>query len=85
MARVVRFHQLGGPEVLQIEELDVPAPGHGQVQIRVEAIGLNRAEVLFRHGSYIETPSFPAGLGLEASGVVEAVGGDVADLKPGDT
>ena len=44
MARVVRFHETGGPEVLKLEELDVPPPGKGEVQISVKAIGLNRAE-----------------------------------------
>jgi NADPH:quinone reductase-like Zn-dependent oxidoreductase len=84
MARVVRFHQHGGPEVLRIEEVDVPRPGRGEVQIRVKALGLNRAEVLLRTGSYIETPTFPSGLGLEAAGTVEAVGEGVDGFAPGD-
>ena len=53
MARVVRFHETGGPEVLKIEQLDVPPPGKGEVQIRVKALGLNRAEfvaVAFQRG-----------------------------------
>jgi NADPH:quinone reductase-like Zn-dependent oxidoreductase len=84
MARVVRFHQHGGPEVLLIEEVDVPRPGRGEVQIRVKALGLNRAEVLLRTGSYIETPTFPSGLGLEAAGIVEAVGEGVNGFASGD-
>lgn len=84
MARVVRFHQHGGPEVLRIEEVDVPRPGRGEVQIRVKALGLNRAEVLLRTGSYIETPTFPSGLGLEAAGIVEAVGEGVNGFASGD-
>jgi NADPH:quinone reductase-like Zn-dependent oxidoreductase len=84
MARVVRFHQHGGPEVLCIENINVPGPGPGEVQIRVKALGLNRAEVLLRTGSYIETPTLPSGLGLEAAGVVEAVGEDVDGFAPGD-
>jgi NADPH:quinone reductase-like Zn-dependent oxidoreductase len=84
MARVVRFHQHGGPEVLRIEEVDVPRPGRGEVQIRVRALGLNRAEVLLRNGSYIETPTFPSGLGLEAAGIVEAVGEGVNGFASGD-
>ena len=48
MARVVRFHETGGPQVLKIEHLDVPPPGKGEVQIRVKALGLNRAEAMFR-------------------------------------
>ena len=50
MARVVRFHRTGGPEVLRIEDLEVGDPGPGEVQIRVKAIGLNRAEAMFRSG-----------------------------------
>ncbi|OCP15636.1 zinc-dependent alcohol dehydrogenase family protein [Ensifer sp. LC163] len=84
MARVVRFHEHGGPEVLRIEDRDVAAPGPGEVRIRVKALGLNRAEALLRSGRYIETPTLPSGLGLEAAGPIEAVGDGVDDLKPGD-
>ncbi|HET8728411.1 MAG TPA: zinc-dependent alcohol dehydrogenase family protein [Alphaproteobacteria bacterium] len=84
MARVVRFHELGGPEVLRIENLDVPGPGRGEVQIRVKALGLNRAEALLRSGSYIETPTLPSGLGLEAAGIVETVGEGVGGFAPGE-
>ncbi len=84
MARVVRFHQHGGPEVLRIEHVDVPSPAQGEVRIRVRALGLNRAEALLRAGSYIETPTLPSGLGLEAAGVVESVGTGVEGLAPGD-
>jgi NADPH:quinone reductase-like Zn-dependent oxidoreductase len=84
MARVVRFHQHGGPEVLRIEIVDVAPPARGEVQIRVKALGLNRAEALLRRGTYIETATFPSGLGLEAAGIVEAVGEDVAGFAPGD-
>ncbi|PSH70732.1 NADPH:quinone reductase [Phyllobacterium brassicacearum] len=84
MARVVRFHEHGGPEVLRIEEMEVPGPGRGEVQINVRALGLNRAEALIRSGSYIETPPLPSGLGLEAAGVVAAVGEGVRDFAPGD-
>lgn len=83
-ARVVRFHQYGGPEVLRIEQVQVPEPGAGEVQIRVKALGLNRAEALLRTGAYIERPSFPSGLGLEAAGVVAAVGPGVHGVVPGD-
>lgn len=84
MARVVRFHQLGGPEVLRIEHVDIPDPSQGEVRIRVKALGLNRAEALLRAGAYIETPTFPSGLGLEAAGLIEAVGPGVEGLAPGD-
>lgn len=84
MTRVVRFHQNGGPEVLRIEDVDLPPPDRGEVRIRVKALGLNRAEALLRAGSYIETPPLPSGLGLEAAGLVEATGEGVAGLAPGD-
>ncbi|MCA0002334.1 MULTISPECIES: zinc-dependent alcohol dehydrogenase family protein [unclassified Mesorhizobium] len=84
MARVVRFHRHGGPEVLRIENVDLPLPGPGEVQIRVKALGLNRAEALLRAGTYIETPTLPSGLGLEAAGLIEAVGEAVTGLAPGD-
>jgi NADPH:quinone reductase-like Zn-dependent oxidoreductase len=84
MARVVRFHETGGPEVLRIEELDVKAPGPGEVQIGVKAIGLNRAEVMFRTGRYIEEPKLPARLGHEASGTIKAVGMGVHGFTVGD-
>ena len=84
MANVVRFHETGGPEVLKLEKLDVPAPGKGEVQIRVKAIGLNRAESMFRSGQYLEDPKLPARLGYEAAGTVAAVGPDVQGFKVGD-
>jgi NADPH:quinone reductase-like Zn-dependent oxidoreductase len=84
MARVIRFHEHGGPEVLRIEDVDVPRPGRGEVQIRVKALGLNRAEVSLRSGTYIETPTLPSGLGLEAAGIVETVGEGVDGFAPGD-
>ncbi|QKD05059.1 zinc-dependent alcohol dehydrogenase family protein [Mesorhizobium loti] len=84
MSRIVRFHQHGGPEVLRIEDVNLPPPGPGEVQIRVKALGLNRAEALLREGIYIETPTLPSGLGLEAAGIVEAVGTGVKDFTPGD-
>ena len=84
MARVVRFHRHGGPEVLRIETIDVAPPGRREVQIRVKALGLNRAEALLRTGTYIETATFPSGLGLEAAGIVEAIGEGVSGFSPGD-
>ncbi|MFI9723421.1 zinc-dependent alcohol dehydrogenase family protein [Streptomyces sp. NPDC052396] len=84
MSRTVLFHELGGPEVLRLEDVEVGDPGPGEVRIRVDAIGLNRAEVLFRSGHYIvPVKQFPARLGTEAAGVVEAVGEGVSGLRPG--
>jgi NADPH:quinone reductase-like Zn-dependent oxidoreductase len=84
MARIVRFHQTGGPEVLKIEQVDVPPPGPGEVRIAVKALGLNRAESMFRSGHYLEQPKFPARLGYEAAGTVAALGEGVQGLKVGD-
>lgn len=76
-AKIVRFHALGGPEVLKIQEEPIPVPGKGEVRLSVKAIGLNRAEVMFRRGQYLEAPVLPSKLGYEAAGVVAAVGPDV--------
>ncbi|TFH31507.1 MAG: NADPH:quinone reductase [Deltaproteobacteria bacterium] len=84
MARIVRFHQTGGPEVLQIEEMAPSPPGEGEVRIAVKAIGLNRAESMFRKGLYLESPDLPSRLGWEAAGTVEAVGAGVTRFKIGD-
>ncbi|MER9429972.1 zinc-dependent alcohol dehydrogenase family protein [Mesorhizobium sp. M0408] len=84
MARVVRFHELGGPEVLRIENVDAPAPASGEIQIRVKALGINRAEALLRSGTYIQAAPLPSGLGLEAAGIVEMVGEGVDGFAPGD-
>ena len=84
MARVVRFHQTGGPEVLQVEDVAVPPPAKGEVQISIKALGLNRAESMFRRGQYLENPKLPARLGYEAAGPVAAVGPGVQGFKIGD-
>jgi NADPH:quinone reductase-like Zn-dependent oxidoreductase len=84
MARVVRFHEIGGPEVLRIEQVEVPPPGKGEVQINIKALGLNRAEVMFRTGQYISDPKFPARNGYEAAGTVAAIGEGVKGFKIGD-
>ena len=84
MARVVRFHQTGGPEVLQVEDVAVPPPAEGEVQISIKALGLNRAESMFRRGQYLENPKLPARLGYEAAGTVVAIGPGVQGFKIGD-
>jgi len=81
---MIRFHETGGPEVLRREDLPVRPPGPGEVQIRVQAIGLNRADVTFRRGTYPIAPVLPAGLGVEASGVVLSTGPDVTRWVAGD-
>ncbi|MFG2770047.1 zinc-dependent alcohol dehydrogenase family protein [Streptomyces sp. NPDC048350] len=83
--RAVLFHETGGPEVLTVEEVPLPAPGPGELLVRVEAIGLNRAEALFRAGTYYYPATLPGSrLGYEAAGVVEAVGPGVTAYSPGD-
>src|SRR6185369_15509692 len=74
MAHVVQFNEVGGPEKLEIAVKQIGEPGEGEVRIAVKAIGLNRAETLFRSGQYFEFPVFPASLGYEAAGIIEAVG-----------
>ncbi|HLI10188.1 MAG TPA: quinone oxidoreductase [Alphaproteobacteria bacterium] len=83
MVKVVRITQPGGPEVLKMEEVDLPKPGPGEVVIRHHAIGLNFVDVYHRIGLY-KQPSYPAPLGGEAAGVVEAIGPKVKDFKVGD-
>ncbi|MEV6039007.1 zinc-dependent alcohol dehydrogenase family protein [Nonomuraea sp. NPDC052116] len=85
MSKAVRFDEFGGPEVLQVREVEVGDPGPGELRIRVDAIGLNRAEIMFRTDAYPDKPTFPgSGLGYEAAGVVEAVGPDVTGFAAGD-
>ena len=84
MAKVVRVHELGGPEVLRIENLEVRAPGPGEVRLRVEAIGLNRAEAMFRSGDYPQKPTLPTLIGYEGVGIVQAVGPGVQGFAVGD-
>ncbi len=80
MPRSVRFSETGGPEVLKIVEVPVPEPGPGDVRIRVKAIGLNRAEVMYRSGAYVQEPKYPAQLGYEAAGEIDAVGSGVTSI-----
>ena len=74
MPSIVRFHEPGGPEVLKIEDLPLQEPGKGEVRLRVQAAGLNRAEALFTRGQYLEQPKLPSRIGYEVAGVVDAVG-----------
>jgi NADPH:quinone reductase-like Zn-dependent oxidoreductase len=74
MPKIVRFHELGGPEVLRIEEEPSRLPGKGEVKLRVQASDLNRAEALYIRGLYLEAPNLPSRIGYEVAGAVEAVG-----------
>ena len=82
MAHAIRFHKTGGPEVLQWEEVNVPQPGPAEALIRHKAVGLNYIDTYHRSGLY--PMPLPSGVGLEAAGVVEAVGPNVTELKAGD-
>jgi NADPH2:quinone reductase len=78
----LRMHETGGPDVLKVEDVEVGAPGKGEVRIRQTAIGVNFTDTYNRSGLY--KLALPATLGFEAAGVVEAVGEDVALVKEGD-
>jgi NADPH:quinone reductase len=82
MAKAVRFHKQGGPEVLQYEEIPVGDPGPGQARIRHTAIGVNFVDTYQRSGLYPQ--QLPMVAGNEAAGVVESVGSGVSELKAGD-
>ncbi|HKV25855.1 MAG TPA: zinc-dependent alcohol dehydrogenase family protein [Candidatus Acidoferrum sp.] len=82
--KTVRFHEYGGPEVLRFDSVEVGEPAAGEVRVRIEAIGLNRAEAAFRSGHYIERAELPAKIGYEAAGVVEAVGPNVSNVSVGE-
>jgi NADPH:quinone reductase-like Zn-dependent oxidoreductase len=75
--KIVRFHELGGPEVLKIEDAPTRELAPDEARLKVQAMGLNRAEYLFMHGAYFEPTRLPALLGYEASGVVIAIGSNV--------
>lgn len=82
MTTAIRIHQTGGPEVLRVETVEVPAPGPGEALIRHTAIGLNYIDTYHRSGLY-PVASLPSGLGMEAAGIVEAVGPGVSEVAPG--
>jgi len=82
MTVVARIHRTGAPEVIGIEELDLAEPGPGEARVRHTAIGLNFIDTYHRSGLY-KVP-LPSGIGSEGAGVVEKVGANVSDLKPGD-
>jgi NADPH2:quinone reductase len=82
MAKAIRFHKTGGPEVLQLDDIQVGDPGEGQAKIRHTAIGLNFIDTYHRSGLY--PLPLPSGVGSEGAGVVEAVGKGVTQVKVGD-
>ena len=82
MAKAVRFYETGGPDVLRYEDIEVGDPGPGQVRLRQVAVGLNYADTYFRNGTY--PIPLANGMGVEASGVVQAVGEGVTQVEVGD-
>lgn len=80
--KAIRIHQFGGPEVICYEEVPTPVPGPGEALVKIAAAGVNFIDIYHRTGLY--AMPLPLGLGLEAAGVVEAVGPDVTEFKPGD-
>lgn len=82
MAKAIRMYETGGPEVLRYEDAEVGDPGPGEVRIRHIAIGLNYADTYFRDGTY--PVPLPSGIGVEAAGVVQAVGAGVSHVAEGD-
>ena len=84
MSRTIKIARAGGPEVLEFTETQVRSPAEQEVRIKVKAIGINRAESMWRNDKYIEPVKFPAGLGYEAAGIVDAVGQGVKHVVAGD-
>jgi NADPH:quinone reductase-like Zn-dependent oxidoreductase len=84
MPKIVRFYQTGPADVLKLEDVPQSEPGEKEVRLKVEAIGLNRAEVMFRQGQYLEAPEFPSRIGYEAAGIVDALGPGVDGIETGD-
>jgi len=82
MAKAIRFHTIGGPEVLELETVEVGEPGPGQARVRHTYVAVNFIDIYFRTGRY--PLALPNGLGSDAVGVVEAVGEGVTDIKAGD-
>lgn len=84
MPKIVEFNELGGPEVLNLHDVALVEPGPGEVRLKVEAFGLNRAEVLYRQGLYLDRPKLPSRIGYEAAGIVDAIGPEVEGIQVGD-
>ena len=83
MTRVIRFHATGGPENLKIEEMHLAMPGPGEVRLAISAVGLNRAEAMYRAGNYPVQPKLPSLIGYEGVGTITAMGEGVTDYEVG--
>ena len=82
MTKAIRIYRTGGPEVMQWEDVEVGAPGAGQVRMKNTAVGLNFRDVLIRNGGHA-LKAFPSGLGLESAGIIEAIGPGVSGFTVG--
>ncbi len=80
--KAIRIEKTGGPEVLELQDVELPPPGPGQVRVRHTVIGVNFIDIYHRSGLY--PAPMPTGIGLEAAGVVDALGANVTNLKAGD-
>ncbi|MBZ5702895.1 MAG: NADPH:quinone reductase [Acidobacteriia bacterium] len=82
--KAIRVHEFGAPEVMKLEEIPAPQPAAGQVLVRVRAAGVNPADTYMRSGGYAIKPPLPYTPGVDAAGIVEAIGAGVTRAKPGD-
>lgn len=82
--RIYRFHQYGNPEILQLDSVPMTQLGAGEVRLRVQAMGLNRADLLWLANTYVETPQLPSRIGYEIAGVVEEIASGVTEFQVGD-
>ena len=82
--KAIRVHEFGDPEVLRLEEVPTPQPGAGQVLVRMHAIGVNPVETYIRAGTYARLPVLPYTPGNDGAGVVEQIGSDISEFRPGD-
>jgi NADPH:quinone reductase-like Zn-dependent oxidoreductase len=83
VSKIVRFNSIGGPDVLEITEEQLAAPKDNEVLVDIKAAGLNRAEYLYMQGLYLVEPKLPSRIGVEGSGVIEAVGSNVTSFEVG--
>src|SRR4030095_9186402 len=84
MMKAIRVHEFGGSAVLRLEEVPTPQPGSGEVLVRMHAVGVNPVETYIRAGKYARLPALPYTPGNDGAGVVEQVGADVTEFKPGE-
>src|SRR5688572_20536511 len=82
--KAIRVHEFGGPDMMRLEEVDLPAPANDQIRIRIQAIGVNPVDTYIRAGTYGKTTGLPYTPGFDAAGTVEAGGPDVKNVRLGD-